>query len=113
MNIEFLKKNSHCNFSVCICLPQGVVCVCQVSVCVRTTGLVIAVVVLSPRQPANQPTACCAAGGADVCVASVCATTPGAPETSVRDVPVAKAPANHPGTCRFVFATTKHDGSFY
>ncbi len=86
---------------------------CQGSVCARTAGQVITAVVPSPQQPANQPTACFAVGGEDVCVASVCVTTPITLETSVRDVLLAKAPANHTGTCQFLFATTKHDGSSY
>lgn len=88
-------------------------CVCQVSVCAMTAGQAIAVGVPSPQQAANQPTACFAAGGEDVCVACVCVTTPNTLETSVRDVLLAKAPANHTGTCQFLFATTKHDGNSY
>lgn len=79
----------------------------------RMTGQVIAVVAPSPQQPANQQTACFAAGRGDVCVASVCVKTHVTLETSVRDALLAKAPANHTGTCRFLFATTKHDGSPY
>lgn len=86
---------------------------CLVSVCVRMAGQVIAVLVPSPQQPANQPMACFAAGGEDVYVASVCVTTPDNLETSVRDALRAKAPANHTGTRQFVFATTKHDGISY
>lgn len=92
---------------------QDGVCVCQVSVCAMTAGQAIAVGVPSPQQAANQPTACFAAGGEDVCVACVCVTTPNTLETSVRDVLLAKAPANHTGTCQFLFATTKHDGNSY
>lgn len=84
---------------------------CQVSVCARKAGEGIAVGALSPKQPVNQPMACFAVGGANACVASVCATTPDTPETSVKDVLSAKPPANHTGTCRFLFTTTKHDGN--
>lgn len=86
---------------------------CQDGVCARTAGWVTAAVVPSPRQPAGQLTACCAAGGADVCVADACVTTLGATETSASDAPPARAPANHTGTYQFLCATTKHDGSCY
>lgn len=88
-------------------------CVCQVNVCVRMAGQAIAAVVPSPKRPAYQPVACCAAGREDVCVASVCVMIPDTLETSVRDVLLAKALASHTGTCQFLFATTKHDGSSY
>lgn len=73
-------------------------CVCQVSVCARKAGEGIAAGALSPKQPANPPMACNAVGGEDACVASVCVMTPDTPETSVKDVLLAKAPANHTGT---------------
>lgn len=100
-------------YPVSVCPSQGGVCVCQVSVCVRTAGQEIAVVVSSPQQPVNQPTACFAAGEGDVCVVSVCVMTPNTLETSVRGALRAKAAANQTGTCQFLFATTKHDGSAY
>lgn len=87
-------------------------CVCQVNVCVTMDGQVIAAVVQCLKQLANQPMACYAAGGEDVCVASVCVMTSTTPETSARDVLLVRVPANHTGTCQFVFATIKHDGSF-
>lgn len=86
---------------MCVCVPQGGVCVCQDGVCARTAGRATAAVVPSPRRPAGQLTARCAAGGADVCVADVCVTTLGATETSARDALPARAPANHTGTVSF------------
>lgn len=91
-------------------LSQGVARACQVSACARTTGPAIAVVAPSPRQPANRQKACCAAGGADACVEGASATTPGAPETSVRDVLLVKTAASRTGTCRFGCTATKRDG---
>lgn len=84
---------------------------CQVSVCAQMAGQEIAVVVPSPRQPVNQPTVYFAAGGADVCVASVCAMMSITLETSARGALRVKTPANHTGTCQFLFTTTEHDGS--
>lgn len=78
-------------------------CVCQVSACVRTAGQAIAAGAQSPQQPANQPMACFAVAAADACVASVCVMTPNTPETCVKDVLPAKAPANHTGNCQFLF----------
>lgn len=98
---------------VSVCSFQGGVLACQATVHAWTAGQVIAVDAPSPQQPVNQPTGCFAAGGADVCVAGVCVMTPNTLETSVRGVLFVKAPANHTGTCRFLFATTKHDGSIY
>lgn len=92
------------------CCFQGGECVCQVSVCAQMAGQEIAVVVLSPWQPVNQPTVYFAAGGAAVCVASVCAMTSITPETSARSALRAKTPASHTGTCQLLFATTEHDG---
>lgn len=84
---------------------------CQVSACAQTAGQEIAVVVPFPRQPVNQPTVYFAAGGADVCVASVCAMTSITLEISARGARRAKTPANHTGTGQLLFATTEHDGS--
>lgn len=84
---------------------------CQVSVCAQMAGQEIAAVVPSPRRPVNQPTVYFAAGGADVCVESVCAMTSITRETSARGALRAKTPANHTGTCQLLFATTEHDGS--
>ena len=92
---------------------QDGVCVSQVNVFVTTVGPVKAAVVWSPQQPANQPTACYAAGGGNACAASVCVTTTGTLGTSVRNALLAKSPANHTGTCPFLFPTTKHEESFY
>lgn len=87
-----------------VCPPQGGVCVCRASVCAWTAGRVIAAVVPSPQQPVNQPTACFAVGGADVCAAGACATTPNTLETSVRTVLRVKAAANHTGTCQLLLS---------
>lgn len=70
---------------------------CRVTVYALMAGQVRAAVVPSLQRPVNQPTGCFAAGGADVCAASVYAMTPGTLESSARSVLRAKAPANHTG----------------
>lgn len=88
-------------------------CVCQVSVCARTAGQVIAAVVPSPQKLASRPTACCAAGKASVCVANVRVMTLDTLEISARDALLAKSPASHTGTFHFLFPTKKHDGDYF
>lgn len=81
-----------------VCLPQGGVCVCRVTVYALMAGQVKAAVVPSLQRPVNQPTGCFAVGGADVCAASVYAMTHSTLESSATSVLRAKAPANHTGT---------------
>ena len=85
--IPIFEYSSVTNVYPSLCPPQGGVCVCRASVCAWTAGQVIAAVVPSLQRPVNQPTACFAAGEADVCAGSACAKTPNTLEKSVRNSP--------------------------
>lgn len=69
----------------------------QVNVCVFLAGRARPATVPTPPRAACQTTAWSAAAGGSVCAASAFVTTPGDPESSVRNAPSATTPVNRTG----------------
>lgn len=84
--------------ALCVFVSQAEVCACPASVCVTTAGVETAADAPPPPPAAYQPTAPSAVGGAAASVAGACATTRCSTETSVSDVPPARAAVNQTGT---------------